>query len=73
MVYPDTKYEIDQFSSSNPGCPVSSVSIAEVAGGQPSDLENSEGVKILLTYTADKIQLSIPDSEFLEETYKFRL
>ena len=73
MVYPDTTYEIDQFTSSNPGCPVSSVSIVEVASGQPSDLENSKGIKIQLTSTADKIHLSIPDSEVLEETYNFRL
>ena len=76
MVFPETKYQILQFESSNSACPLSNIKLGSALGGSASDLLSSDGKLSIKTNSKalDKeIIIEIPDTENLEEIYKFSL
>lgn len=43
MIYPSKIYEIDTFKNSNPGCPITEITLEPVASGAPTDLKSKDG------------------------------
>ena len=73
MVYPATLYELGQFVSSNPGCPITTVTVEPISVGPASDFENEDGDLITMTHDSTGISVTVPSSDVYEETFKFWL
>ena len=76
MFYQETSYDMENFSNSNIGCPITGISIDETTiAGKVANIMTSAGTSIQITtlFSDDKIKISIPESNIILEKYYFRI